>query len=386
MKKKEKKMKKISVFFLIFIIIVFVFSCSKDSTGPGNAKPGIPSNPNPEDNATSVSINTNLSWSCSDPDGDPLTYNVYFGTSSNPPLVNSGQSSTTYDPGTLNEATTYFWKIKAHDDHSNFTTGDIWEFTTSGGGGDFEWCDVQAGNYTWGQFDEIQNIPYDFQIMKYEITSLQYVDYLEEALNAGNITVTSSTVEGYYEGDENWGAGTYEFLDLDDIDCRIDWNGSDFTLITGYEDHPIVEVTWFGAWAFAEHYGLRLPTEEEWEKAARGNTAYNYPWGNNIDRSRANYLYSSDPWDNGTTPVGMYNGQTIQGFSTTDSPSPYGTYDMAGNVLDWTDSWWSDSSSHRVLRGGSWNDYYAYNLQSWKRSHNNPAISNSYLGFRCVRP
>ena len=99
-----------------------------------NEPPDQPSNPSPSDNAPCVSTSTNLSWTCSDPDGDPLTYDVYFGTSSSPPLVNSGQSSTTYDPGTLNEETTYYWKIKAHDDHSNSTTGDVWQFTTTSGG------------------------------------------------------------------------------------------------------------------------------------------------------------------------------------------------------------------------------------------------------------
>lgn len=80
-------------------------------------------------------------------------------------------------------------------------------FENGGSGGDFEWCTVPAGDYTYGENDEIQNIDYDFQIMKYEVTNQQYVDYLEEALNAGNITVTTATVEGYYEGDQNWNAG-----------------------------------------------------------------------------------------------------------------------------------------------------------------------------------
>jgi len=100
----------------------------------GNQAPNPPTDPNPDDNATDVSIDTNLSWTCTDPEGDPLTYDVYFGTSSNPSVVSFGQTETNYDPGTLIEETTYFWKIKAKDDHSNSTIGDIWEFTTSSGG------------------------------------------------------------------------------------------------------------------------------------------------------------------------------------------------------------------------------------------------------------
>lgn len=360
-------------------------------TTPIGSPPNPPTNPNPAHNATSVSINANLSWTCTDPDNDPLTYDVYFGTTYSPSLANSGQSSTTYDPGTLNEETTYYWKIVAHDDNSNSTNGDIWQFTTydGGGGGDFEWCTIPAGDYTYGNPPVTQNISYNFQIMKYEVTNQQYVDYLAEALNAGDITVTSSTVQGYYTGDQNYGAGTYEFLDLDDSDCRIGWNGNSFTIISGYEDHPVVEVTWFGSWAFAEHYNLRLPTEQEWEKAARGNTGYDYPWGNSIDGSRANYWDSGDPFEGNdveTTPVGMYNGQTIQGFSTTDSPSPYGVYDLAGNVWEWTDSWGSDTSSGRVVRGGSWGSSTS-NLHSWVRSDDDyPDYSYGYIGFRCVVP
>ncbi|MCK4358753.1 MAG: fibrobacter succinogenes major paralogous domain-containing protein [Candidatus Cloacimonetes bacterium] len=118
---------------LIMVSLIF-FSCSKDSTGPKNDKPDEPSTPSPADNSIDISINQTLNWSCSDPDDDSLTYDVYFGESTDPPIVNDGQSSTSYDPGTLNETTTYFWKIVAHDDHSNSTIGDIWEFTTTSGG------------------------------------------------------------------------------------------------------------------------------------------------------------------------------------------------------------------------------------------------------------
>jgi formylglycine-generating enzyme required for sulfatase activity len=187
-------------------------------------------------------------------------------------------------------------------------------------------------------------------------------------------------------GDQNYSAGTYDFLDLDDNDCRIDWDGSNFSIVSGYEDHPVVEVTWFGSWAFAEHYGFSLPTEEEWEKAARGNTGYDYPWGNSIDGSRANYSNSGDPFEGNdveTTPVGMYNGQIIQGFSTTDSPSSYGAYDLAGNIWEWTDSWLSDSSSYRVRRGGGWSSGIN-NLRSWYRGSYIPTSGDGTVGFRCV--
>ena len=81
----------------------------------GNNPPYPPSNPNPTNGATDQPLNLTLTWSCTDPDGDPLTYDVYFGTTINPPLVSGNQSSTNYDSRQLNEMTTYYWKIIAKD-------------------------------------------------------------------------------------------------------------------------------------------------------------------------------------------------------------------------------------------------------------------------------
>ena len=261
----------------------------------------------------------------------------------------------------------------------------IVEGDTSGNQLTLEWVTVPAGAYTYGEGDTSKTIDYDYYISKYEITNAQYVEYLEAALAAGDITATTNTVEGNYSGDVQWSSGTYEYLDLDDGDCRIDYDGSNFSIVSGYENHPVVAVTWFGSNAFAEYYGWKLPTEEEWEKAARGNTGYNYPWGDAIDGSRANYLNSGDPYDNGTTPVGYYNGSNQNGFQTTDSPSPYGAYDMAGNVWEWTNSFYGGSyPSDRVLRGGWWRNG-TNGFQSWHRYQRQPAIGDSNYGFRVSR-
>ncbi len=98
--------------------------------GAGNNPPSMPFDPSPSDESINVSINTNLSWDCTDPDGDPLTYDVYFGTSPNPPLFEQDLSQSSFDLDELDYEETYYWKIKAFDDHDNSTTGDIWEFTT----------------------------------------------------------------------------------------------------------------------------------------------------------------------------------------------------------------------------------------------------------------
>jgi len=95
-----------------------------------NYPPYKPSNPSPANGSTGVSIDADLSWTGGDPDGDPVTYDVYFGDSNPPPKVVSNQSSANYDPGTMNYNTTYYWKINAWDNQSAFNESPIWYFIT----------------------------------------------------------------------------------------------------------------------------------------------------------------------------------------------------------------------------------------------------------------
>jgi len=253
----------------------------------------------------------------------------------------------------------------------------------------FEFVTVPAGGYIYGPGDTVLTIDYDYEIMKYEVTNAQYVEFLIEANESGELWISNSEVHGFYPGDEHYDGGYYKLYALGESSedynyGQINWNGTAFIVTEGYGDHPAVYTTWFGAYKFAEQYELRLPTEQEWEKAARGNTGYDYPWGNSIDGSRANYTNSGDPWDNGTTPAGFFNGQNYEGFQTTDSPSPYGAYDMAGNVWEWTDNWYNENSSNRVQRGGSW--FYGSNhCPSWLRYSDYAYYSLNHVGFRLVR-
>ncbi len=95
-----------------------------------NLPPEKPSNPAPQNGAVQQPVNTILSWSCSDPENNPLTYDVYFGETNPPQLVSAGQSDTTYYPGNLNESEIYYWKVIAHDNHNNTTEGNLWNFIT----------------------------------------------------------------------------------------------------------------------------------------------------------------------------------------------------------------------------------------------------------------
>jgi len=360
-----------------------------------NTAPYMPVNPSPENGAIDVPVNTSLSWECSDPEGDELSYDVYFGEIPEldvSHLVAEDITEAGWVLENLNNNTTFYWNITASDGEFE-TAGEVWNFTTIEEQQSNDWCTVPAGTYTWSQYDSLKTIGYDYEIMKYEVTNAQYVAYLEEAYAAGDVWIQSGDVYGYYAGDEYYGAGNYVFYDLGTplyqyYYGRISYDSSSFIINvqSGYfpgdfDDHPVVLVTWIGAHAFAEYYGWLLPTEQEWEKAARGMTGYEYPWGNNISGDRANYWDSVDPWDNGTTPVGYYNGEN----GTIDSHSAYGCYDMCGNVSDWTDSWYN-SYPYRVLRGGSWlNNLSGLDLCSWYRYGHNPDSSSFNFGFRCSR-
>ena len=104
-----------------------------ETSGPieQNHPPNQPSNPTPPDGSIDQSTNVDLSWDCSDPDGDPLTYDIYFGTISPPPLASSNQSQASYDPGQLEYDTLYYWRIIAKDNHQHSIEGVIWNFATA---------------------------------------------------------------------------------------------------------------------------------------------------------------------------------------------------------------------------------------------------------------
>jgi formylglycine-generating enzyme required for sulfatase activity len=183
---------------------------------------------------------------------------------------------------------------------------------------------------------------------------------------------------------KNVDSAGHKLLDIDSTWCRIEKLGNTYKPKSGYEKHPVICVSWYGATAYAQWAGARLPTEAQWEKAARGGlVGKTYPWGDEIpDLSKANYGRN----EGGTTPVGKY------------LPNEYGLYDMAGNVWEWClDAYEKDYYSRSqkrnpvdnyftdvVIRGGSWLSLSHDFIRVANRNKLNPIIFAHYLGFRCI--
>ena len=257
------------------------------------------------------------------------------------------------------------------------------------------WADIPAGEFYFGQHEDVETTD-AYQIMITDVTTAQYAAFLNAALADGYVKIDGDQIVGYYPGDEFRGvkheepieAGNWIFIPLDDPAQRIKFDGITFSVQTGYESHPMTMVSWFGAWGYCGYYDWRLPTEMEWEKAGRGTDTRPFPWGEEIARENANFYASRDPFEimssvgSRTTPVGFFNGNTYDGYITLDSASPYGLYDMAGNVWQWTGDV-SEGMHYRFMRGGS-KDTYDMDLRLWVRNNATPTYFSPGVGFRCA--
>ena len=204
-----------------------------------------------------------------------------------------------------------------------------------------------------------------YRISKYEVTNEQYKAFV---------------MDGAYRRKELWTAEGWQFIQENGVTYPAGWK------VRGFEDlrKPIVGVSWYEAYAFAKWLSMRLPTEAEWEKAARGTDGRVYPWGNQFDDTRVFYKAIARPLKVGSFPTGA---------------SPYGILDMAGNVWEWVNDWYDEnyyskstsenpkgptSGKLKVVRGGGWG-CNRRQMQCAYRRHEKPTWRRLDVGFRVVQ-
>ncbi len=234
-----------------------------------------------------------------------------------------------------------------------------------------------------------------FHIDRYEVTNRQFSAYLD-ALDivvhadaaAGDVPRTALggpdaalVFHGPPHGSER------PHIELDDSDARIGLRDERFAARPGFEDHPVTEVTWFGARAYCRWRGGRLPSEAEWEAAARGPGGRTYPWGEHAP-TRELAVYGRRRGD--TAPVG----------SRPRGATPEGVHDLAGSLAEWTSSLYRpypyrrddgredpQADGERVTRGGDYVfDSSPEALRTWFRGgfSRAPDRGHRHIGFRCV--
>jgi formylglycine-generating enzyme required for sulfatase activity len=213
--------------------------------------------------------------------------------------------------------------------------------------------EVPKGPFLYGEKKLREVIDHDYWIDTYPVTNEKYRAFI---------------VANGYENQAYWSSEGWKWKTKDNITVPEDWNDTTWNKA----DHPVVGISYYEAEAYAKWAGKRLPTEREWEKAARGEDGREYPWGGEFNGGKCNG--GSRTMSYTTTPVTRYP----QGVS------PYGCYDMAGNVWEWCADWYDEKKDKRMVRGGSWG-VDPGTLCASNRTEGSPGSRGIYIGFRLAQ-